>query len=148
MLRPHSATISSVWHPAWQYTSAWLSSPSVTLTLGFLSPKPLPCPGSGQETIQPEPTRRTPSALSRINSTGFTSQNSQVFGALLHEPLKRGPLNSNRPAHAGRSDLPGVNELPERGPGQTRVSFALLVVEPRGSNGYLIVVFGHDAPPF
>src|SRR5215207_5466098 len=81
-------------------------------------------------------------------SLAFTPPASRLVGALFHERLQRIALDPHGAADAGRLDLLGVNELPQCGSGEIRVGFCLLVVQPCGSNGYLLVVFGHDTPPF
>ena len=81
-------------------------------------------------------------------SLAVTEPSSRLVGALFHERLQRIALDPHGTTNAGRPDLPGVNELPERGPGEVRIGFGLFVVQPCGRNGYLIVVFGHEILPF
>src|SRR5215203_4939934 len=81
-------------------------------------------------------------------SLAVTVPGSRLLGAVFHERLQGIALDPHGPADAGRLDLPGLDQRPERGSGEVRVGFCLLVVEPCGRYGYLLVLFGHDAPPF
>src|SRR5215212_3093478 len=81
-------------------------------------------------------------------SLAVTVPGSRLAGTLFHKCLQGIALDPNGPTDAGCLDLSGLDQLPERGSAEIRVGFCLPVIEPCGRNGYLLVVFGHEAPPF